>query len=151
MLNGYFAYGSNMNPQRMQQRGLLVLSANGARLPEHALVFDKIGPERIGAGHANIVRMPGAEVQGVFYELGHIEEIFKMDPFERAPINYGRDAVQVWVQGRAQWAWTYFANPARRRTGLKPTADYLGHLLAGSHFLSTDYCKALRATSCLIE
>ncbi len=135
----------------MRQRGLAVLAAHSASLPEHQLVFDKIGPERNGAGHANIVRRPGVEVQGVFYELGHIEEILKMDPFERAPINYGREAVRVLVQGRAQWAWTYYANPARRRLGLKPTVGYLEHLLAGSQFLSAAYCEALRATSCLTE
>ena len=41
LVSYYFAYGSNMNPARMQARGLRVEDAMAARLPGYALSFDK--------------------------------------------------------------------------------------------------------------
>ncbi len=40
-MNWYFAYGSNMNPARMQARGLAVLEALPGRLPGYGLCFNK--------------------------------------------------------------------------------------------------------------
>ncbi|MEM7080436.1 MAG: hypothetical protein AAF513_17600, partial [Pseudomonadota bacterium] len=70
-----------------------------------------------------------------------------MDPFERAPWNYGRDAVVVTASGSSQpvSAWTYFANTAFRQPGLLPSAAYLAHLLAGDDFLPPAYVAWLAA------
>ena len=38
----YFAYGSNMNPERVRARGLAVVAQRGARLPDYRLTFDKM-------------------------------------------------------------------------------------------------------------
>lgn len=180
----YFAYGSNMNPARVRERGLEVMACCGASLEGVRLVFDKVSRRHPNFAHANIVYAPGERVEGVLYRLASAAEILKMDPFERAPWNYGRDAVLVRVtrpspagearasvaagpvsqsdrsgsfaRGAAQdavaeasqdiWvpAWTYFANRAARRAGLKPPAEYLAHLLAGRDYLSADYFAWLR-------
>lgn len=142
----YFAYGSNMNPARVQERGLVVLGLCGARLLGKRLVFDKVSRLHPEAAHANIVHAPGRVVEGVLYRLVGADEILKMDPFERAPWNYGRDVVQVVVRGEAVWAWTYFANDAVRRSGLHPPAAYLAHMLAGKAHLSPGYYQRLSQT-----
>ena len=142
----YFAYGSNMNPARVQERGLVVLDLCGARLLGKRLVFDKISRLHPNAAHANIVHAPGSVVEGVLYRLAGTGEILKMDPFERAPWNYGRDVVQVVAGGEAVWAWTYFANEAVRRSGLRPPAAYLAHMLAGKAHLSSGYYRRLSQT-----
>ena len=182
----YFAYGSNMNLARVRARGLQVADLRGAYLTGLKLVFDKVSRQHPGAAHANIVYAPGERVEGVLYRLANAAEILKMDPFERAPWNYGRDAVLVRVPrppsaGAAQAsaatgptplsdgagalaagseheamadassdsmtpAWTYFANQAARRQGLKPPAEYLAHMLAGKDYLSKDYFRWLAGT-----
>ncbi len=142
----YFAYGSNMNPARVAERGLRVTTVGGASLKGVRLVFDKVSRLHPNAAHANIVYAPGEQVEGVLYRLASADEILKMDPFERAPWNYGRDAVQVRAGDEVTWAWTYFANRAVRREGLNPPAEYLAHMLAGREHLSTDYFDRLART-----
>ncbi|MDD9963041.1 MAG: gamma-glutamylcyclotransferase [Gammaproteobacteria bacterium] len=142
----YFAYGSNMNPARVRERGLRFTAVRGGWLKDRRLVFDKVSRLHPNAAHANIVYAPRERVEGVLYRLASADEILKMDPFERAPWNYGRDAVQVQAGDDALWAWTYFANRAVRRNGLNPPAEYLAHMLAGRDHLSVDYFDWLART-----
>lgn len=144
----YFAYGSNMNPERVRKRGLAVVRAEAARLPGFRLVFDKASPAHPGIGHANVVRDRDGIVEGVLYWLADEHQILKMDPFERAPINYSRERVAVFTDAGPVWSWTYFANPAVRRAGLRPSRGYLAHLLAGRRFLSAAYYERLASWPC---
>ena len=77
------------------------------------------------------------------------DQIFLMDPFERAPINYGRERVLVQTATVPVWTWTYFANSAVCRDGLRPETAYMAHLLAGREFLSETYFAKLKAWSCV--
>lgn len=53
--NSHFAYGSNMNPARMQTRGLTVLEALPGHLPGYSLCFNKRAADRApGRAYANI-------------------------------------------------------------------------------------------------
>ena len=138
-----------MNPERVSQRGLRFSSAQAAHLENFCLVFDKVSAAHPGQAHANIRWSPGERVEGVLYELADAAEILKMDPFEKSPINYGRDAVQVEVaNGERRWTWTYFANPAVLGDGLAPSTEYMSHLLAGAQFLTTPYLKMLQNHPC---
>ncbi len=139
----YFAYGSNMNPQRVARRGLRTAGAALGELADFRLEFNKASRDHPGFGHANIEYERGRVVEGVLYELAAPGEILKMDPFERAPWNYGREVVQVASGQQTVWAWTYFANPAVKRPGLTPPAEYLQHLLAGEPWLSEAYFRHL--------
>jgi gamma-glutamylcyclotransferase (GGCT)/AIG2-like uncharacterized protein YtfP len=135
----YFAYGSNMTARRVASRGMRVRKALSGRLNSYELCFDKASQLHPGEGHANIRFARDCSVEGVVYELLDPREILKMDPFERAPWNYGRDAVAVQTAAGLVWAWTYFANAAVRRADLFPSRPYLAHLLAGEPHLSADY------------
>ncbi len=141
----YFAFGSNMNPQRVRSRGLVFDHLQGARLPGYRLVFDKAAPEHPGSGHANIAWARGHTVEGVLYRLAGEREIEKMDPFERAPINYSRELVLVETASATLAAWTYVANAAVRRANGRPEQAYLAHLLAGREWLSAAYHARLVA------
>lgn len=145
----YFAYGSNMNPARVRERGLLVERVEAAWLPGFRLAFDKHSAAHHGAGHASIAFDRNAVVEGVLYHLAGFGEIAKMDRFESAPVNYSREALQVHTAGGRIATWTYIANPAVLRAGLKPPRSYLNHLLAGEPYLSVDYFRMLAAWECL--
>lgn len=163
MVARYFAYGSNMNPDRVRERGIRFDHAAGARLEDFTLVFDKTSKKHAGLGHANVQRAPGRVVEGVLYWLASAEEIGKMDRFESTPVNYSREVIHVRVLAQHLPAaqpvahaaddvlittWTYFANPAVRQQGLLPPRTYLDHLLAGRPFLSNRYYRMLQDQPC---
>ena len=83
----YFAYGSNMNPERVADRGLSTRGETGATLRGFRMLFNKRSTRIPGVGHANIEYDRKGVVEGVLYELASPGEILKMDPFERAPVN----------------------------------------------------------------
>ena len=141
----YFAYGSNMNPARVRERGLVVRTMLAGRLPGYSLRFDKQSAAHLGTGHANLVRDFAEKAEGVLYELVSEAEILKMDPFEHAPINYGRDVVEVETHRGLVPAWTYFANDAVRVPDARPEQAYLAHLLAGRPFLSEAWYARIAA------
>jgi cation transport regulator ChaC len=163
----YFAYGSNMNPERVRSRGIRFVHASAARLPGFSLTFDKSSSRHPGVGHANVRLDRGAVVEGVLYWLEEADEIAKMDRFESTPVNYSREVVRVQVAREAVpgWlevaqsgaddhphalveTWTYFANPAVRRADLRPPRSYLNHLLAGRPYLSQAYYETLASWPC---
>ena len=134
-----------MNSERVAERGLQASNARGARLKGYRLAFNKVSNTHPELAHANIMFAPSGEVEGVLYDLDSVDEILKMDPFERAPWNYGRDVVALETDQGEEWAWTYFANVAVLREGRLPPKDYVAHLLAGAEFLSDTYVEQLRA------
>jgi hypothetical protein len=145
----YFAYGSNMNPLRVQARGLRAVGMRGARLHDVRLTFDKSAADHPNSGHAALAYAPGESVEGVLYDLAEPAEILKMDLYERTPINYSRELVHLTLAGTVVPGWTYFANRAVLRRGLRPSRSYLGHLLAGAPYLSASYLSGLKAITCV--
>jgi gamma-glutamylcyclotransferase (GGCT)/AIG2-like uncharacterized protein YtfP len=81
----------------------------------------------------------------VLYRLVDADQILRMDPFERAPINYSRDVVTVTTDAGPVHAWTYFANAAVRVPDARPEAAYMAHLLAGRPWLSPEWIARLEA------
>jgi cation transport regulator ChaC len=147
-MHRYFAYGSNMNPERVRQRGLQIQHVERATLAGYRLSFDKHAADHAGAGHACLCWQPDGVVEGVLYWLVDAEQINRMDVFERTPINYSRDIVEVETTAGPLASWTYFANPAVLRPGLRPPRAYLAHLLAGRSYLSPGYFERLSGWPC---
>ena len=132
-----------MNPERVAERGLVTRDKMGATLSGFKMLFNKRSAGIPGVGHANIEYDRQCVVEGVLYELGSSQEILKMDPFERAPVNYGRERVSVETAVGERWAWTYFANEALLQDNLLPEREYLDHLLKGKLYLSDSYYNYL--------
>lgn len=132
----------------MRQRGLVVQRAEAAWLSDCRLAFDKQAADHQGAGHACLVWARGQRVEGVLYWLADARQIERLDQFERTPVNYSRDIVAVGTAAGPLGAWTYFANPAVLRPGLRPPRAYLEHLLAGRGYLSRAYLGMLEGWPC---
>lgn len=144
----YFAYGSNMDPERVRARGLVVDESRGGVLSGVRLTFNKQSRDHPLGGHANLTFDREARTEGVLYRLYDPNQIALMDRFEHTPINYSREIVKVLATGEVIAAWTYFANPAVIRPNLRPERSYLRHLLAGRSFISEAYYTWLCATVC---
>jgi cation transport regulator ChaC len=150
-MNWYFAYGSNMNAARLFEERLKPEGvARGERiagwLDGWRLAFNKRARLPPGAGAGNIVPAPGKVVHGTLnllppkgFEIldryegvagGHYER--RLVPVVRADSGVPIEAV------------TYVALLVGEE--LRPTRDYLGHLLAGRDLLPADYCARLGAT-----
>jgi len=128
-----------MNPDRVTARGLHFDRVLAGRVPGLGLRFNKQSKEHPHCGHANLVYAPSEIAEGVLYQLSDDSMIERMDPFERAPINYSRECIAVQTDEGPIVSWVYFANPAVLRDALVPSWEYLNHLLAGRPFLSRDY------------
>jgi len=135
----YFAYGSNMNPDRMKSRGVKFLRRIHAVLNGWRLEFNKVSFRNPREGYANIVRDENSIVEGILYEILD-SDIGKLDRYEGYPDHYDRITVKVRLDNGSEIeAFTYIAQPDKVRSGLKPSKEYLNHLLKGSDLLSKEY------------
>jgi gamma-glutamylcyclotransferase (GGCT)/AIG2-like uncharacterized protein YtfP len=147
----YFAYGSNMNSERVIARKMQFVNTRAGQLVDYELVFNKRSVKYLGAGAANIEPKSGVITEGVLYELSVADEILKMDPFEGYPLRYRREIhVLKTVSGPVR-AWVYIANSQFLGDNLKPARWYLNHLLAGQEMLSETYFSRLSRVQCLAD
>ena len=147
----YFAYGSNMNPVRVQKRMMAYSKCESGILSNYKLAFNKRSVKYLGAAAANVMHSVGEEVQGVVYHLKDESQILAMDPFEGYPQRYNRLLVPIKTVTDLLQVWVYIANPDHIQEGLKPATWYLNHLLSGRQYLTSDYARNLAATICLPE
>lgn len=146
----YFAYGSNMDAERlfgrMKSKGATWGDRIGGRLDGWRLTFDKIDTRRAGSGFGNIVMAKGGIVHGTLNALPG-KGFDALDGYEGvADRHYERRTVAAVRadNGETVEAITYVAR--KTGTGLKPTRVYLAYLLAGRDLLPADYWERLRAT-----
>ena len=82
----YFAYGSNMNKNRMIERGVKFDNLEGGVLVDYKLVFQEfIKENEVDNIFANVVPSKGDIVEGVVYEVKNIK---KLDYYEYVPRDY---------------------------------------------------------------
>ncbi|MBB3046145.1 gamma-glutamylcyclotransferase (GGCT)/AIG2-like uncharacterized protein YtfP [Litorivivens lipolytica] len=141
MSDYYFAYGSNMNPERMRARGLAFTRFEAGRLSGFRLSFNKRAHNKTGIAYANISRDPDGLVEGVLYQLEG--DIQVMDPFEGTPVRYSRELFAIETAVGVTWAWVYVANPAYIADALSVEENYLNHLLSAGELLSEAYRQQL--------
>jgi gamma-glutamylcyclotransferase len=150
----YFAYGSNMNPQRLaddrlKPRAVQVGSRIGGRLDGWRLVFNKIAHSPEGAAACNIVEAPGAVVHGTLNEMPEAG-LDVLDIWEGvAGGHYRRRAVPVVRADTGETVDAIVYVALKVAGGLRPTRAYLAHLLAGRDLLPADYWERLNATRTL--
>jgi len=140
----YFAYGSNMDPDRMRERGVNFLKREHAILEGWRLEFNKVSSRNPDEGYANIVKDENSVVEGILYEIND-SDLKILDRYEGYPNHYERIKVVVrMANGENVEAVTYIAKPDKVKDGLKPSREYLNHLLKGCDLLSEEYCRKLR-------
>lgn len=139
----YFAYGSNMDSDRMRERGVNFTSRKKAILKNWELVFNKVSSKNPMEGYANIRPKKESLVEGILYEIED-SDIEKLDYYEGYPFHYNREKVILCIENSEQIeAITYVANPGKVKEGLKPSRNYLEYLLNAQDILSKDYYKKL--------
>jgi gamma-glutamylcyclotransferase len=139
----YFAYGSNMNPERVRLRRMAIKGYMSGTLNGYRLAFNKRSTIIPGAASANIMVSATSRVEGVIYQLENLTTIESMDPFEGYPVRHSRQIVPIETREGVLESWVYTANEDHVQEGLKPAKWYLDHLLAGKEYLSESYHCAL--------
>ena len=159
----YFCYGSNMNGQRMNDRGInyhtraigylhnyiLLFNKSPTNIPQHEFVSGVTG------GFATIKHIDheskscssAAGILGIVYEVCE-NDLNKLDVYEGVAQNhYYRHKVNVHtINGECVSATTYIAcDSSCSDIGLIPPSEYLQHLLCGHDLLPASYIDKLRA------
>ncbi|HOJ85874.1 MAG TPA: gamma-glutamylcyclotransferase [Elusimicrobiales bacterium] len=138
----YFAYGSNMDAERMKKRNVKFLSRYRGILKGWRLEFNKVALKNEKEGYANIVPDENSYVEGCVYEIEdrYIEEL---DKHEAYPDHYERKYVIIETEKGEIKAITYIANASKLKKGLMPSKEYLSYLLKGKDCLSDEYFEKL--------
>lgn len=134
----YFAYGSNMNAQRMITRKAYFTQRINATLPMHRLVFNKIPSKEPGYGFANIEADNYENVYGILYEMQQ-SDIAELDKHEGVGgQHYERKIMTVETENGSVEAVVYVAHPSKIQDGLIPTEAYAENLYKGLDLLGED-------------
>ena len=126
MLN-YFAFGSNMSAQRMNDRLGWSPSRTGAILNDYVMVFNKHSND---GGKANIMYSPGNLVEGIIYSVNE-EDLLILDKYEGvATEQYKRYYIKVRDNNKQPIAAVAYK---ALNTGkvFAPTEEYLNYILEG--------------------
>lgn len=136
MTNYYFAYGSNMNQQRMIERGMEIISAEFAILKDYKLVFDK--PKRDGSTAANVRIAAGKSVEGTLYKVNTVD-MRKLDKFEPG---YERHSIGLYLRNGDSIISEIYVAYHNLVMGVAPTKEYISHFLK-AEFISEPYRQQL--------
>lgn len=137
----YFAYGSTMDPTRLEARGVDWSSRRLAVLEGWTLRFNKVSEREPGRAVANIEPKEGGRVEGALYSIPD-DDVWELDRHEPG---YERIEVQVTLgDGATVEAHTYVAQDGHTQDGLKPSRRYVEHLLGGRDLVSRQYYQQLK-------
>ena len=141
----YFAYGSNMNSKRMEDREINFSKRELAILKDHELCFNKQAFHNTNEGYANLSPEKDKVTEGILYEIDD-KNIVKLDKFEGYPNHYIKKAIKVELEnGNEVDALVYLARPDKIKDGLKPTKKYLNNLMEGRDLISENYNNFLQS------
>lgn len=139
----YFAYGSNLNPERMRTRGVEFTERRLAKLPNYQF---RLNLNFKGHTAANVEYNESSSVYGALYTCTYAC-LEKLDVFEMVDIGmYRRENVKVELHDGSTIDSIMYL-------GLAPFIDnsiktvnrtYLEHILCGRDILPTDYMRYLQ-------
>lgn len=139
----YFAYGANLDPEILAQRGVDFSRVCPGKVRDMRLVFHK--PADDGTGKADLQDHRGSVVEGFIYEVPE-ESLANLDVYEGVDRgHYRRQIIKVQTFKGELDCVVYRA--AKFKTGLKPHRDYLAALIRGAeaHGLSKEYQIMLKS------
>lgn len=105
----YFAYGSDMDANRMRERDVNFSWRRRDILKGYRLVFNKRARDNPKAGYANIVPDNECIVEGALYEIDE-EGLNKLDKYEGFQKHYIRNEMLVECERKEYLAHVYAAN-----------------------------------------
>lgn len=109
----------------------------------YSLRFNKVASRNRKEGYANTVPDETGIAEGVLYDVPD-SELSKLDKYEGYPDHYDRATVRVQLDsGQEVEATTCVAQPQKVKDTLKPSREYLDHLLAARDVESESYYRKL--------
>lgn len=146
----YFAYGSNLHPERLRERVPSSRALAVAELDGHLLRFHKRG--RDGSGKCSILPSgrPRDRVFGVVYRMA-AAELTDLDRAEGLGVGYLRVELTVRTDGTPRPVFSYRAQDEHTDAALAPFTWYRELVLTGArhHGLPADYIAAIEAIAAL--
>ncbi len=151
----YFAYGSNLDPTQMDERGISVEKSEIAELPGWKLAFT-IYSDTWGGGVADILPDPEGIVKGAVYTINK-DDLKKLDHYEGRMVEndmergmYRRQYLPVKTGGGWKTVLTYVVNKTvehKKQMDLKPSKRYLRTIVTGAqeHSIDKRYIDKLKA------
>ena len=132
-----------MDEKRMKQRVKDYKILGKGILKGYKLTFNKSASKGNGQGYANIFQDEKETVEGIIYEINE-SAIKELDSYEGVTTShyYKTEMPINTIKGTLKCV-VYIAHQQKTKTGLKPTKDYLRHLLKGKQFLSKNYYEWL--------
>ena len=135
----YFAYGSNLDENRMISRGVNFKSKEKGILKGYRFIINKKSQKNPNIGFANIIKDENSEVEGILYGVD-MGDILTLDIYEGSPKHYRREVLTV----NNDQVIVYIANESWTSPNeLYTTEEYKNHILEGQDFLSEKYFDQL--------
>jgi gamma-glutamylcyclotransferase (GGCT)/AIG2-like uncharacterized protein YtfP len=132
----------------MKERGIDFISRTFGILRNYKLVFNKLSSKNSKEGFANIITCQDSIVEGAIYEIND-SDIFLLDKYEGIPKHYYRKNIEVQNNNGMVNCIVYISNESKIIEGLKPSEDYLNHILKGKDLFTENYYNKLRNTELL--
>jgi gamma-glutamylcyclotransferase len=143
----YFAVGSNMDPSRMKK--IRFAMRMQISLSDYNLRFMKVAYDNPRMGYANVESVSGEVVEGAFYDVLD-QDLPKLDVFEGYPRQNNRIIVKVLLDDESQVETVVCMTQLDKvRNGLRPSREYLNHLLKAKDILSEAYFQKLKKVETL--
>ncbi len=143
----YFAYGSNLDPERATSRGLDVATARRAALRGYRFAFNKRANG--GGVYGNVMPAPGQTTWGAVF-ISNETQLQGLDRHEGAPKHYRRALLPVVLDdGSELQAVAYVATKEYIVPDGRPDDKYLQYILDGAQFhaLPDDHIDFIRRLS----
>ncbi|MFA7326308.1 MAG: gamma-glutamylcyclotransferase family protein [Candidatus Kapaibacterium sp.] len=125
----YFAYGSNMNPDRLKERVGVYYGMEHGVLQGYKLTFNKKS-NIPGRGYATIEICDDSYVAGIIYKLSQ-KAIKILDMYEGFPAHYTKSYLSIETADGLKECVVYIANEDMLGVDLKPTNEYFRHIMKG--------------------
>jgi gamma-glutamylcyclotransferase (GGCT)/AIG2-like uncharacterized protein YtfP len=129
----YFAYGSNLHPERLTERVPSARLIGTGVWSGRRLAFHKIGKDGSAKCDAPEATRPTDEVHGAIYELSQ-SDLERLDRIEGAGTGYDRELVTVLSSSQPVTANVYLARPESIDPDLIPFDWYRLLVLTGARY-----------------
>ena len=126
----YFAYGSNIDENRMQERCPKSRLVGKARLEGYKISFSRYSGKWNG-GVADIIEAENSHVWGILYEITE-DDLARLDKFEGHPNIYIRKKVIV-IDDNDQEIEAFAYEVVDKKDYIPPSPKYLSMLKSGAY------------------
>ena len=142
----YFAFGANLSPEILKQRGMTIYESFDYVLEDAALRFSQLGFYK-DHGFASADHAPGQCMYGRMYLIRQ-SDAERMDYYEGVPFLKAHDKVFREYNGSP----FYYYRACKASDNLKPTEQYLGYITTAYHQMDCvppDYVEVIKTTETL--